>query len=222
MAGYGLPVFDSDLDAWIPWVSGFTNNPLIVPAASTNERDSITIAAAMHDPVAWLTSPAPVGATSLTVGSGEGTHFDATHHRVLFLDRTEVARVVSRTGDVLTISTDPTTSGRGLQYSYPVASQIERVETVTYAWSNLPTNAPFRPYLLREDYSGTVTQDWQKMVAGHIDDFTVSNAAPAVSVSIVGRTADPLYGHTDETAGDSFYRMEVQTEVLPRNAVYER
>lgn len=222
MAGYGLPVFDSALDTWIPWVTNLTNNPVIVPAASTNERDTVTLAAALQAPVASLALPAAPGATTLTVSSGEGDRFEASHHRVLFLDRTEVARVVSRAGDVLTISTDPALAGHGLEFAYTNGAPIERIDAVTYQWSDLPTNAPARPYLWREDYSGAVTQQWHKMVAGHIEDFQVATDNRSVTVTLTGRTAEPLYGHVDEAHGDSFYRMTVTTTILPRNAYFLR
>src|SRR5438874_13204459 len=42
-AGYGVP--SSNFTQWIPWVSGFTSNPMITAGANSTTPDTVSIAA---------------------------------------------------------------------------------------------------------------------------------------------------------------------------------
>lgn len=223
MAGYGIPVPDSQLASWVTWESGMTNNPLVVQGATTSAPDRVTIAAAFEMPVAALTSAVPAGSTVLTLGSGEAARLNTMERKIVFVGRNETARIVGIMGDQVTISTHPLTAGRGLAYGYPAGTPVESVETVTYSCRPATNAFPYQPLLIRDVAGGGGgTNWWTKAVAEGIEDMQIVRSGYGYRVSLTARTRepDPTYRHPQK--GDGYRRMTLAAEVLPRNSALLR
>lgn len=214
MAGYGLPVNRSQLPLWMP---GWTDNPRIIDG-SGGASDELWIAGALHGASAQLAASAPTGAVQLVLESGQGAMFSTNANRVVFVGRSEVARVIGVSGDTLTISTDPVVSTQGLLWAYAPSSTVERVVTVRYSLHSITNAFPNQSFLVRESPATAAAPNWQDMVAGHIENFQVSNASEAVSMRIQGVTGEPLRAGRAVGSGDMFGRLAVVTEAVPRNS----
>jgi len=218
MAGYGISVPDSELAQWIPWATGITSNPSIAAGASASDPYTLTVVGAFDPPIASLAASASAGSTNLYLNSGEGAQFDDWSRRVLHVGRCETARVVSRSGDLLTISVDPLLDNKGLLYDHPVGTCVELVKVVSYT-CHLATNLhPARTFLLRDDSYGISVQNWEQAIAGHIENLRASNDFYTVTLQVTGRTSEPTVDYVDQAMGDSYRRMAVATRVIPRNS----
>lgn len=215
MAGYGVP--SSDTDSWIDWVPNMTNRLVIDPGVSAGDPDELSVAAAFDSPVSRLASAAAKGATALSVTSGTGSEFDNATRKMVFLGQLETFRVVSVSGDSLTISTDPSLTGEGLSRDYPAGTPLELVKVITYSLDLSPTSFPHRPYLLRDDNTGVLTNDLQKMVAIGIDDLqtTLSNSVTEITMRVRASAAE--IGYTDPDVGDQYRRESRATTIRLRN-----
>lgn len=127
-AGYGVP--ESNLASWVPWVPGFSVNPLIVQGAGT-DPDEITIAHCTLSDMTTLSADAAQGDTTISVVSS--APFDTATKRLLTLDLYEHAHVVSISGNTLSIDTDATAGGQqGLSRARPAGTPICRVDVKTF------------------------------------------------------------------------------------------
>lgn len=217
MAGYGIPVSDSRLQLWTPWAYGVDSNPDITSDVGGGP-DEVTMLAAFGQPIARLAWPADKNSTTLWVESGQGALVNTYEKSVLYLGRCEVARVVAKSGDVLTISGNPALEGYGLAHDHPVGTVVELVQRVTYSCRTGTNAIVSRPYLARDTHSGVVTQAWHQMVAADIEDLRVSRDGYAMLVELTGRTPEPVPDYTHPEEGDGYRRMTVSTRVFPRNS----
>ncbi len=69
----------------------------------------------------------------MTLSTGAGSAFNSNALKLAYVGRQDLVRVVSRSGDVLTISRSATVSGRGLPHSHVVGTPIERTDLVIYS-----------------------------------------------------------------------------------------
>lgn len=216
IAGYGVP--SSNIVSWIDWVTGMTNSLVIDPGATAGDPDDIYVAAAFDEPVSRLVADAAEGATLLRLAAGTGSHFDSTTRKVGFLGQLETVRVVAVSGDDLTISTSPTVSGVGLSRAYPAGTPLELVTVVTYSLDLSPTGFPHRPYMLRDENTGLLTNDLQKLVAVGVDDLQATFSNGVAGITMRARSSAPELGYTDPVEGDGYRRETRATTVHPRNA----
>lgn len=217
MTGYGLDVRRSELSSWLSWVSGMSSNPVVIDGGG-DSPDTISVAAAFDLPTATLSQAAAAGSTTLRLAGANAADFNTTDRSVIYVGRAETARVIAASVDTLTVSTDPTNSGSGLVFEHPAGSPVELVQIHTYSCGSNTTYDAGQLYLSLDDNSGSITQDWQRMVAGHITDFQVSAESNSVSITIEARTPRQLYSYTDPVHGDSYQRATVTTRVTPRNS----
>ena len=218
MAGYGLNIRRSEMDNWLSWEANFTENPLIQDGAGTNGSDIISIAAAFDSDPAYTANAVSSGVTTITVQDGKGFKFENNEHRLIFIGRLETARVISRAGDTLTISTHPTVSGEGLRYGYPADSPVERIEVTSYSCKVGSGSLAGIPYLARSDAEPSVLfKDLRNIVAAYIEDLQFTSDGYAFELSITGRTSERMSrpGTGDD---DNYRRMTVTTRITPRNA----
>lgn len=132
MTGYGAPT--SYISNWIDWVSGVTmdSNPKIVDGGSGS--DIIHMAACFDGPAGSLSVAASEGDTSITLGSGEGSKFNTSTKKVISIYGLESAVVTGISGDILTIDTDPTTTGpQGLKNVYEIGDPVSVVKVISYS-----------------------------------------------------------------------------------------
>ncbi len=216
MAGYGLAIRDSELDQWLPWVTNMTANPLIVDGATTNDPDTITIAAAFNPPVATLGAATAVGATSLTLASGAAS-FDTSRKSVIYIGRCETARIITKSGSQLTISTDPTATGEGLRFAYTNGTPVELVQAVTYRCMSDTSLFGTEQFMIR-DTGSTAMPDWQKMLCCHIENLQAGPASYGTWISVTARTSEPLARSTLGTGSNDYLRTTITSRIIPRNA----
>ncbi|MCE9615112.1 MAG: prepilin-type N-terminal cleavage/methylation domain-containing protein [Lentisphaerae bacterium] len=218
LAGYGLPVPSSRLTQWITWVSGTTNVVRYINGAS-GAPDRLFLAGAFDPPAAALLNPIVRGNTSVTLQTGQGSQFNTTNRKLIFIDRQELARVTAVSGDVLTISTHPTLSPRGVRYPHAAGSPIELVQVVEYACDSSLTNSLRRPYLYRNDNRGVLTNRLQQLTTLGIQNFQVAPSTNGIALTFtaIAQRIDPAY--TDPTVGDHYRRFSLTTTAVPRNPV---
>ncbi|MGD9872880.1 MAG: PilW family protein [Kiritimatiellia bacterium] len=210
--GYGLQVSSGTLSQWITTIAGFDTNPKILAGAS-GTSDTMHLAAAFGQPIGYLAADASQGDTTLTL-TADPTN--VTVGSVLFVGGLQTARVTSDSGNMLGISTSPSTLV-GLEFDIEAGAPVEVVSTITYNWINNPSQFPYKPYLQRIDSTRIYNYDWQKMAAGNIESFNVAVTGKVVDISITGRTGKPEYGYTHPIVGDHYRRFTVSTKVVKRN-----
>ena len=213
MTGYGLPIADSQLSTWIPWVSGFTANPSIVQGAS-GAPDGITVAAA-YDRVSSLASATAAGATTITVPSGQGSLFSPSNRRVVFIGRCELARITGVSGDTLTVSRSPTSSV-GLRRAHAADAPVEIVRVVSFALGT-STNVPVPRRLERTDNGVGGTNWYDRTVAGGIEDLQFSQSGAVLTVVLRARSEYPDRWYTHPVFNDQFHRETVTNSIPLRN-----
>jgi hypothetical protein len=217
MAGYGLkgiPPYKTG--EWVDWVSGMTDNPMVIQGAGT-APDTLMIAGALDEPVATLQTLATNRTITVRVSSGEGAQFNTTDRKVIYIGRTETARVLGVAGDTLTISVHPTLS-RGLRYDYQAGTPIELVRVVRYEIRSPVAVYPFEPHLIREMADQTYGAEWQKLCAGNIEDMQITRNNHSVDLALTGRTSRPDPNYTHPVEGDNFRRMNLARRIQPRNS----
>ena len=217
MAGYGLDIDAGSLPRWIDWVPG-VSAVIDVDQGTSGKPDRLSIVAGTGGIAATLTQAASAGATLINVSSNAAAALDTKTRKIIYVGRTETARIVSMSSQTLTISTDPSVSGQGLRYAYPVGAPIEVVEVLTYSCEPNPKGFPHRPYLVRNDNTGQVTNDLRIMIGLDIDDFQVTPVGVGVSLELRARIEDPDRTYTHPDIGDHFRRKVLTTRVIPRNA----
>jgi hypothetical protein len=198
-------------------VAGITNPVTVVQGATTNDADTISVAGAFGEPVSTLAFDVTAGDTTLTVALGTDTEFDTTTRKLIFVGRRELARIVSQSGHMLTISTDPVTNGVGFLNNFAADEPVELVQVVTYSWAPDPGSFPHVPHVKRDDNTGALTLDVQKIVAVNIENFQVEPSTNLFALALTARTADPDGKYTHPTEGDHYRRMGFASAARPRN-----
>jgi type IV pilus assembly protein PilW len=146
-----------------------------------------------------------VGATTITLQSGEGASFNTTTKSDISIGGKENAKVVSVAGDTLTIDTNPILAGnQGLTYGYPTGVLVYTVKYVTYS---VDTSDPNAPVLLVDEHRGA----GQQPVAQYIEVEGVTLTGNALDLTLTGRTRNP-----DRTTGQ-YTRVQMQNRVFLRN-----
>jgi len=138
MTGYGIINSNySNLPTWINWISGITfgaQPALIQTGTGALGTDIIHVAACFDGPKGWLNTATIKGATSLPLKSGDGSEFNLTTKRLINIGDLENAVITNRTGDTLTIDTNPNTTGnQGLKYNHQADESVSIVKVISYS-----------------------------------------------------------------------------------------
>ena len=208
LTGYGLNMVDSELDEWITWVSPLTSNPQI---DQSGDSDTLIIAGA-YDRASSLLAGVADGSTQITVSSGDMDHFDTSTRRLIYIGRTELARIEAISGNSLTISTHPTKS-IGLEFAHQANEPVEVVKVYTYQVRDSGT----LPYLERDDNTGNGFFWLNNAVAIGIENLQVEQNGNMLSFSCRGRTLQPDHRWTDPDFGDNFRRETMTSSTYMRN-----
>jgi prepilin-type N-terminal cleavage/methylation domain-containing protein len=208
-AGHGVP--QDRLALWIPWVSGFTENPQI---AHDHGSDTLTVARCTSQPVAVLASAAAIGATQLTLTSTSGAPLrhllNAERKRLIRIAESEFAHVTGTPSGTATASIgidtqpDPTVShppaaaNPGLSRPYPAGTPVCRVDVHTW-WV---------------DRAGSVLRLNTHHGAGNqpvVDGITALKLTGRYRITLEARSArrDP--------ATREYLQRRMSTQVVPRN-----
>ena len=130
---YGVP--KTNLSGWIPWVTGFTSNPMI----GATSPPFISVAACSSQPVATFAAHADPGATSLNVTSAVADSqlsdlLNTTTKSLVMINGSESALVRSVSTGAIQIDEDPAIAGnQGIKRGYPQGTPICRVDVLTFS-----------------------------------------------------------------------------------------
>jgi hypothetical protein len=217
VAGYGMPDPDGRLPLWITWVAGINDNPMIVQGAS-GAPDSVTLVGAFGPAAGALSSGVTNGTTVLSLDTGQGANVDTSARSVIFVGRSELARVTQTANDTLIVSAHPTQTARGLSYPHAAGAPVELVQAVTYRCI-LTTNAFHgQPYLVRELRQIGLGNVTNQAIATGIEDLQLTPTTNySIRIQMTARTRHPDMKYTHPVKGDHFHRLTLSTEVTPRN-----
>jgi type II secretory pathway pseudopilin PulG len=220
MAGYGLPVAETQVVAWVDWAVGVTSR-VVVTQGVGSAPDSLSLVGAFKGPVSRLTAAADPGDTMLMV-SPPAKPLNTSDRKLLFVRGVELVRVTSvmMDGQQLYISAHPTKAGVGLANGYPTGTPLELVEVVTYTCQTNTASFPGRPYLARDDHQSGGGPLYQYMIAAGIENLQVVKNSNAVTVTLGARTRDPEPGYTDPVHGDHHRHAERVLQARPRNPIH--
>ncbi len=207
MTGYGFPVHSNLVSSWVTWVPGIDSNPMITKGVGT-QPDSITLVGAFDPPVGYLSAATTNGQSFVVLqSSAQASQFNTTNRRLVYIGRFELARVVGVNGNVLAVSSSPT-SALPLKHAHAAGSPVERVSALTYSCIQSTYYYPYKPHMIREDYLGTMPYSWQRIVASGIENlrFDREPGTKLVSIEVSGRSSrrDPFY--RDPTGVNDGYR----------------
>jgi len=181
---FGVPT--TNVATWIPWVSGFSANPTI----SSTSPATVSVAVCSANAVVTLSAHVNSGATTLTVtsavsGSSLANLLDTGNKRLILINDTESAQVVSVGSSSIQIDTDPTTTGnQGIKRAYPSGTTICRVDVRTYSiQTDTSTGLPWLSVNLNQ---GAGNQDVADGISG-LAVATVS-AGNQYQVTLTGRS----------------------------------
>jgi prepilin-type N-terminal cleavage/methylation domain-containing protein len=217
MAGYGVGVTGTNLHSWFPGAGTITGVVTITHANESNVSDSATIVGALGSATSWLQNSTSAGDITLTVAPGDGGMFNTSTKNVILVGGLEMARVVSISGDRLTISTSATSNGAGLVYAYPYRSTIDLMEATTYSCGLISNSTSQIYYLLRNDHSEATPASYYYAIAANIDLFKITGAGNVFSIKLQGRNELPDPRYMDPVYGDRYRRSLLQMSVTARN-----
>jgi len=215
-AGYGLDVPDSSLGKWVDWIEQFDRNPQIVEGVG-GSPDALRIVGAFNKAVTALSQPAATGDTSIVVE--DAGKLNRSYHKLLFLNQAETVRITHISGNILSISSHPTESDRGLRYDYPAGAPIELVVTVEYTCRPQEGSILRHPYLARVDSSASRVLPWMQVTASCIEDLQCVREDDAITIEITGRTSGKNYAQYDQEHLDYYRRLILSSSVRSRNAM---
>ncbi|MCF7839023.1 MAG: prepilin-type N-terminal cleavage/methylation domain-containing protein [Candidatus Marinimicrobia bacterium] len=208
LTGYGLRIPDSQLAQWINWAGVLDQNPRIIPAANGSE---LTLAAASRR-AATLSLPVAGGSSTITVAAGTGPEFNTSNRRLIYIGRSELARVTAISGDTLTVSSHPTRN-EPLRYNHLNGAPVELVQVISY-WVDASTGLPV---LRRFDHGRPGGLWFASVIATGIEFFEAQRDGNLVTVTLRGRAQRIDHRWTDPDFGDGFRRLTTRTQVFLRN-----
>lgn len=192
-AGCGTPAHG--LSAWIPWVPGFADDP-VVSVDGGVDPDTLSVAACTTT-VARLSGAAAAGDTTLTVTSEFPTTpisdlLNDGDKALVWIDHRQHALVTSVGLNTITVDTDPVTSGnQGLWRAQPAGTPIVRVDVSTFEIADDAETG--LPQLRLDKHRGAPFA-----VAEAITGLRVTTVTPRrrFRVTLTGRSeaADPITG----------------------------
>ena len=213
LAGSGLVMGEYNVSSWFSGLTGVTEIPAITDGGS--DPDSLVLVGTAGAPVATLISNENAGNQFLRINpvSGGAYTYSPRVGDVLLMGGIEAVQVISTftfSGNTwITIRTDPTDSSAGLDLDYDAGMEIFQLNVVRY---QIATHDGI-PGLVREDSRYGYGTEADKRVAEDILDLQVSRSGDRITVSVTGRTRDPVVGFTDEADGRPRYTLATEVEV---------
>lgn len=186
--GYGTPT--SDLQTWIPWVSGFNRNPTIADGSPA----TISVARCTPLPVAFLTAEAARGSSTLAIESNVPDYsvsmiLNNANKRLIRVGDDEFAHITRMSGSTLTVDTNPGKSGdQGLAYGHAAGTPICRVDVLTFG-----VDSTVNDLELNENHG-----DGPQQLAEGISNLTITTldagALYEVELTALSNEFDPVTG----------------------------
>lgn len=215
MAGYGVNLPKSSLSAWITWVPGMTNVVVVTPGAGADDPDSISIVCAQKLANGTVQSAVFSGDTTISVPSGAA--FNTSDHRLLLIGKTEVVRLLSVSGNTLTISAHPTSTNGFLRHEYPAGTSIETIKVVTYTCGEGSGTLAGRTYLTKDDHTSATASAASRLADIDVDNLKAVPSANSIQIDVTVRTSRPDPNWDDPIKHDGYKRATAHAEVTWRN-----
>jgi len=206
LRGAGAATPKTALATWIPWVAGFTANPLVRTSPTR-----IDVAACTDLPVVSLAAATAANATTLSLASEVAGQtvaelLDTASRRLITLNDTEFAHVVAVAGTSVTIDSNPNLAGnQGLSRPYPTGTTICRVDVTSF---EIRYNLSLGRYeLTRDRNQGVGPEPLADSIVAM--DVTTVVAGKEYAVRLTGRSerADPMSGVDLERTLESSIRV---------------
>jgi len=211
-AGYGLAVLQYPIDAWVKWIPGIDSNPFVVQGEQ-GEPDELYVIAAFDGPVAHLSSDHVLGTTVLHLNfDTDRMPFDLEQHYLVYIGKTEMARITAFTSSGIVVSTEPVGS-HGMRIAHEAGTPVELIKTVHYSIDEFNN----RPFLSRNDSGENYTQPLNRMCAGNIENLQVTRSQSAVEIVVEARSMRLDARHVDHQHGDHYRRHQLVSRVASRN-----
>ncbi len=191
-----------------------TNSLIIKSTEGTPDR---VILAGAYARLAVLSEPAAAGAASIRVPSNTVFNFNTTNRCLIYIGRSELARITGISGNTLNISTKPV-GAAGLSGSYPSNAPVELVQVIAYSVTNYANNN----YLIRSDaarptlYFGSYVP-WDNILAMDVGDMQLSQSNQNVRITLTGISPEADRNYHDPVTGDQHRRMVLSGEIYRRN-----
>jgi Tfp pilus assembly protein PilW len=166
---------------------------------------NLDIVGCLGAPRGYLASSVSTGATTITLKTGDGSNFNTTSRSDIKIGDGENAKIMSISGDLLTIDTDPTLSGtQSLSYAYNANTEVYLVKWVTYSIDNGDTS---KPVFKIDEHQGAGAQ----IIAEYVNSMTISISGNVVDLTLAGRTKNP-----SKTTGQ-YVLSEMANKIVMRN-----
>jgi Tfp pilus assembly protein PilW len=166
---------------------------------------NLDVVGCLGAPSGYLANSVSAGATTIMLKTGNGSNFNTTSRSDIKIGDGENAKILSISGDTLTIDADPTLSGtQALSYTYNANAEVYLVRWVTYAIDNSNTS---KPVLKIDEHQGAGTQT----IAEYVDSMSVSISGNIVDLTLTGRTKNP-----SKTTGQ-YVLSEMANKIVMRN-----
>jgi hypothetical protein len=195
MAGFAQP----------PWTSINGENGADFSAIKVTGSSILDIVGSFDGPQALLRLSAPSGSTEIELSTGGGSHFNNSNKSDISIGGMENAKVTAKSGNTLTIDTDPYTPGiQGLKLDYADGTEVYLVKWKTY-W--VDTTDPKQPVLRVNEHLGAGGQPLALFVAA----MEIAVSGRMVEVTIKGRSRNP-----DRTTG-LYIEGHMNNKIVLRN-----
>jgi hypothetical protein len=192
-AGFGKP-------SWTA-IDGYSDINFSVRYSGGN----LDIVGCLDAPKGHLASSISTGATAVTLKTGEGSNFNTTDRSDIKIGDGENTKIISISGDTLTIDADPTLSGnQALSYSYAADTEVYIVKWVTYSVDKSDVS---KPVLKIDEHRGADAQT----VAEYVDSMSINISGNTVDLTLTGRTKNP-----SKTTGQ-YVASEMSNKIIMRN-----
>jgi uncharacterized protein (DUF433 family) len=193
-AGCGAP--SSNLDDWISWSAGFTNDPISITSGGPY-GDKLSVVTCTPMSVATVTAYAAEGATTLSVASDYpaiplSDLFNASDKSLILIGDVQHAVVTSLNGGAIEVDTDPTAMGnQGLHRAFLPGTRVTRIDVLTFEVTQ--DSSTGLPVLHLDKHRGTTSRS-----AEGIDDLRVTTVVPGrryeVTLGARSELSDPVTG----------------------------
>jgi Tfp pilus assembly protein PilW len=212
MSNSGMVMGMESLSSWFPALSGVTRLPHVEQGLSG--RDTLITAGYTGEPIGELALGITAGATSLTLtpDSSLDLPYSPKVGDVLVLRSVEAVKVISVSGNTIRFTTDPAMGTVGTFLSYPAGSELYEVAVATYRIGTYNGVTG----LMREDSRFSYTNDGDKLISLHIEEFNLTKTNNELTVELVGRTKAPTIGPLIDN--DGYLRESLSINHTLRNS----
>ncbi len=172
-AGFGRPTWTA--------VNGYSDINFSVRFSG----GTLDIVGCLDGPAGSLANAVNAGSNLIVLKTGQGSNFNTTDKSDIKIGDGENVKIISISGDTLTVDADPTLSGdQNLTYSYNADAEVYLVKWVTYSIDNSDSS---KPVLKIDEHRGAGAQT----IAEYIDSMNINISGNIVDVAITGRTKNP-------------------------------